>query len=54
MGAQDKLPGWANELKVREILWTKYGIPFDDAEIRDIQRAVRLANAEATRKVKNG
>jgi len=43
------LPGWADELKIREILWTKYGVPWRDMEIIDILRAAKFAGAEAER-----
>ena len=45
------LPAWVNHLRVRQVLWEKYGITSDDMTMVDVVQALRLDVADQRRHV---
>lgn len=43
------LPEWADELVIRKLLWTKYGLPFTEITPRDVIRTLALETAMTER-----
>jgi hypothetical protein len=50
----DDLPAWASNLKVRQLLWQNYGVPFEGIELSDFYGIVLLAGADVEREKNRG